>query len=293
MDEYCVKLSNADPIAAVCGGTYDNKHVSIVKGDESDDEDRDPFEQLDLSDFIEKFKLMDMEERYSIVEALKNGKPNKLSGRFKESCKKSLKIDSGKFIIMPTKITERVYISGKSGVGKSSLASMYINEYSNMFPKRQVYLISVHSGESAYQYHDINQIPLNEEFVENTPTLEELSNSLVIFDDADNLSDNKLVKAVKALNDNLISNGRKYNIHVISMSHQLMDYSKTRHLLNEANRVVLFLAGSKYHTQRYLKVYAGFDKDQIKKIMGLKSRWVCLGLTIPNYYVSEHECGII
>jgi hypothetical protein len=140
---------------------------------------------------------------------------------------------------------------------------------------------------------NIIQIPLDDSFVASPPELDDLKDALVIFDDTDNLTSKKLSDAVKAVNNNLIANGRKYNIHVITMSHQLMDYSRTRHLLNEANRVVFFLGGSAYHNKRYLSVYAGLDKSQIHKILSLKSRWVCLGLTIPNYFISMHEIGLI
>ena len=299
MAGYCVKLCDDNPVAVVLGGKYDGRKVSIVekgKGrrDESEEDERDPFEQLDISDFVENFAMMDVDERRSIVRALRNRKaPQKFAKKYSESCSREFKIDSGQMVIMPTEKTERVYIAGKSGVGKSSIASMYCREYREMFPNRRIILISTHSDEDAYKMFDVDKIPLDDDFMESPPQLEDLSDSLVIFDDTDNLTSKKLQESVKNVNSNLISNGRKYNIHVITMSHQVMDYSRTRHLLNEANRVVLFLGTGAYHTKRYLKEYAGLDKDQIKKVLGLKSRWVCLGLTVPNYIVAQGEVSLL
>lgn len=297
MTDYCVKISNVKPIAVVMGGRYEGKKVSIVKNDGSatDDEERDPLEQLDITEFMENLAMMPIEQRLMIVKKLKSkeDKTSKYRKRFDESCNKEFKIDSGEFIIYPTEETERVYIAGKSGTGKSSLASMYAREYREMFPERRLILISTHSEEKAYSAFDMTQIELDDDFISNPPTLDDLSESLVIFDDTDNLNSKKLQDAVKAVNNNLIANGRKYNIHCITMSHQLMDYSRTRHLLNEANRVVFFLGGSAYHNKRYMNVYAGLDKQQSAKVLGLKSRWVCLGLTLPNYYISQHEIGIL
>lgn len=297
MSDYCVKIDDKNPVAVVCGGTYDGKIVSIVNETEPDT-DRDPFEQLDIGEFVERFKLMDFDEREDIVNQLKGKKKltkkgNMFMSKFEESCSNKFHIDSGQFNILPSKNTERIFIAGASGSGKSTISSMYIHEYKIMFPKRKVYLFSTHDGEKAYQVHDIIQIKLDLKFVSKPPSLNDLKDSLCIFDDADNLQDKKVQNAINSLNSDLISNGRKYNIHVLSLAHQLMDYSRTRLLLIEANRVIFFLNSGKYHTQRYLKVYAGLDQKQIRTILSLRSRWVCLSSGIPNYYISQYEIGLL
>lgn len=296
MNDYCVKISDKNPVAIVCGGSYDGEIVSIVQ--DKPDTNRDPLEQLDIKEFVKNFKLMDFDERMEIVKQLKgeeklkqNGK--KLKEKFDESCSNKFKIDSGQFNILPSKLTERVFIAGASGSGKSTIASMYIHEYKIMFPKNNIYLLSTHDGEKAYDVHNVEQIKLDDDFLKKSLTLNYLSNSLVIFDDADNLQNKKIQSAINSLNSDLISNGRKYNIHVLSLAHQLMDYSRTRLLLIEANRVIFFLNSGKYHTQRYLKVYAGMDQKQIRTILNLKSRWVCLSTGIPNHYISQYEIGLL
>lgn len=297
MSEYCIKQSKENPVAVAVGGRYDGKLFSVVKkGDEKyesdEDDDIDPLEQLDIGDFVERFRLMDLDERMRVVESIKRKEPSKYKLKLDEC--KTFKIDSGQFSIMPTTETERVFIGGKSGMGKSSIASMYIREYIEMFPDRRVILLSIHENEKAYaMYPNMIRIPLDINFVDNVPSLEELSNSLVIFDDCDNLNDKNLSNVIKLLNNNLIANGRKYNIHVLTLYHLLMDYSRTRQLLNEANRVVFFLGVNAYHLGRFLKVYAGLSPEQIKKITGLRSRWCCLNMAIPNYFISESEIGIL
>ena len=303
MTDYCVKLSNEKPIAVILGGRHDGKKVSIVKkvgepqeddeGDEGDDDELDPLEQLDISEFVRGNRMMPIDERMRIIEMLRKKKQTPMTDRYREVCQKSIKIDAGQFIIRPTKETERIYIAGRSGCGKSSLASMYAREYREMFPKNKMYIISTHHDEKAYEHFEMSQLTLDDTFVEEPPTLDDLANSLVIFDDCDNLTDKKLQDAVKRVNSNLIANGRKYGTHVLTLAHQLMDYSRTRHLLIEANRVVFFLGGSAYHNKRFLKEYAGMDKNQSQKILGLRSRWVCLGLTMPNYFISENEVSLL
>jgi hypothetical protein len=200
----------------------------------------------------------------------------------------------GSFIIHPSETPERVYIAGPSGAGKSTITAQYIREWCEMYPKRSVFLFSTHDGERAYEELSVTQIDLDQDFLDDPPGLAELKESLVIFDDCDNLQDKGLQKAVQAVNNDLLANGRKHGIYTITLNHQISDYSRTRTQLNEANRVVVFPnAGATYHLTRFLKVYAGMDKVQIKKFLDTSSRWACLGTTIPGYVVTENECYLV
>ena len=200
----------------------------------------------------------------------------------------------GSFILHPSETPERVYIAGPSGAGKSTITAQYIREWCEMYPKRSVFLFSTHDGERAYEELSVTQIDLDQDFLDDPPGLAELKESLVIFDDCDNLQDKGLQRAVQAVNNDLLANGRKHNIYVITLNHQISDYSRTRTQLNEANRVVVFPhAGGTYHINRFLKVYAGFDKVQIKKFLDTSSRWACLGTTIPGYVVTENEVYLV
>lgn len=294
MDDFCVKISNTNPIAVVCGGTYNNKQISLIK--DKIDTDRDIYEQMDISDFVKHYKLMSRSEMDDVIEQVKGNKPlinNIFKNKFSESCKNKFKIDSGQIMIKPTVKSERLFIAGQAGAGKSSLTSLYIREYSEMFPDRSVNLFTTHENEEAYKLHNVNEYILDDDFLDKDLNLNEFHNSLCIFDDCDNLQSKKISNVISAFNSDLISNGRKYDIHVLTLSHQLMDYKRTRLLLSEANRVVIFLGSGRYHIKRYLREYASLDKDQIKIILGLRSRWVCLGFTIPNYYISQHEVGLL
>ena len=212
---------------------------------------------------------------------------------YKDKSKYEFRLDDGKMVVLPSKETERVFVAGKSGAGKSCFSASYIREYQDMFPDRKVFLFSTHDGERAYEQLEHAAIVLDAGFVENPPTLDDLKNSLCVFDDCDALQDKKLLAAVDALNLDLINNGRKYGISVVTLAHQLMEYKRTRGQLNEANRVVFFPQGSAYHNQRFLKVYAGLNTEWVKKILAERSRWVCLDLRIPQSYVTESAVVVI
>lgn len=217
----------------------------------------------------------------------------RVAAAYKDRSKYEYRLDCGKMVVLPSKDTERVFVAGKSGAGKSCFAASYIREYQEMFPDRKVFLFSVHDGEKAYAMLEHAAIVLDEGFLENPPGLDDLKNSLCVFDDCDALQNRKLMAAVDAVNLDLINNGRKYNITVLTLAHQLMEYKRTRGQLNEASRVVFFPQGSSYHNKRFLKEYGGLNSEWIKKILSERSRWVCLDTGLPNSYVTENAVVII
>ena len=57
------------------------------------------------------------------------------------------------------------------------------------------------------------------------------------------------------LRENLLETGRHFDLTIISTSHQLSNYAKTRTLLNEATSITVFPshAGTTFHIREYLK----------------------------------------
>ena len=203
------------------------------------------------------------------------------------------KVPDGELIITPSIETERMYIAGKSGCGKSTIAARYMMEYLKIFPDRRVLLFSRHKEEKAYEGIPHQAIELNDELVESPIELTEIKNALIVFDDTDNLQDKRIKKALQLLNDDIISNGRKYNIHCLTLAHQLLNYKESRNLLNEANRVVFFNNGTTYHIKNYLQKYAGIDSSLMRKILALKSRWTLISLGYPMYILHDHGAFLI
>lgn len=316
-------------VAVVAGGSHDGTIIRIAEEkDEPYTPQRDIHEVLDEGDFrldTEKVKLLSLEQRQQLFadivagnydssdsdddsddeseevhppsapqrRVIHRGTGKRVAKTYKDKSKYEFRLDDGKMVVLPSKETERVFVAGKSGAGKSCFSASYIREYQDMFPDRKVFLFSTHDGEKAYEQLEHAAIVLDDGFVENPPTLDDLKNSLCVFDDCDALQDKKLLAAVDALNLDLINNGRKYGISVVTLAHQLMEYKRTRGQLNEANRVVFFPQGSAYHNQRFLKVYAGLNAEWIKKILAERSRWICLDLRLPQSYVTENSVVII
>ncbi len=300
-----LSFDSGKEVAIVCGGEHDEQKIYITKDEkepdrEVEDED-DVFDIMDEDDFkSSNYKNYCMSDKLRLANALSKSNKNldsddELFQKFEEMqtkmnnrLKKEFELSSGIIIPIPDKDSERIYIAGKSGSGKSFFTAMYAREYNEMFPKRKIYIFTKHDKEKAYKNIPHIEITCDDEMVKGEINVKDFYKSLVIFDDCDHIQDKKISTNIRRFNNDLITTGRKYNIHTITLQHQLMDYKETRNLLNEANKVIFFNSASNYHVTRYLKVYVGLDPQQIKKITGLKSRWTMISLSLPTYVLHEH-----
>jgi hypothetical protein len=203
--------------------------------------------------------------------------------------------DDEQIMFFPSISSERVYIAGMAGMGKSWIAKEYAIRYKMMFPDNQIVLISRHDDDETYEDGvEMDHLLADENLLEEDFSLENLRDKLLIFDDMDNLPPNSPIsKYVQRLVDDLVCNSRKYNVYIIYISHMIMNYGKTRSILNEANKVIIFPSNSIAANVGFMKKYGGFTKEQINKVNKLKgiSRWACICRScIPAYVV--HEKGI-
>ena len=92
------------------------------------------------------------------------------------------------------------------------------------------------------------------------------------------------------LRENVLETGRHYGLTVISTSHQLSNYAKTRTLLNESTSITVFPkhAGTTHYIRDYLKKHMGFDLTKTKKFLSLSknSRWITIYRNAPPYVIS-------
>lgn len=303
------------PVAVVAGGVHKGTIIRLVESQtDVETKQRELEDVLDDADLIsdpQKFRMLSIADRMAVADAIARGElesgsdeeseeepparqvHRRVAKTFREKALHEFRLSDGCFTMLPSEESERVFIAGRSGAGKSYLSASYMRTYHIMFPARNIFLISTHDGEAAYEGIDHIQIPLSEDFVEKPPSLTDLQGSLVVFDDCDNLTDKKVSAACTALNNSLISDGRKYNIHVVTLSHMLMDYQKTRSQLNEAQRVIFFPQGNAHHNRRYLKEYAGMDANWVKRILKEPSRWVCIDFRSPKSYLTENAVVVI
>jgi hypothetical protein len=243
---------------------------------------------------------MNFEEHGIPLAIIKNSKSKKtplLSIDDKEGAKKTYNeitlTGDEEFQCIPNPDTERqiLYITGRSGSGKSYYTLHYCLEYKKMYPKRDIYMFSALGEDSTIdKLKGLKRIKLTEDFCNDEITSEDFKNSLVIFDDTDVISDKKIRNKVNAVMNNILQVGRHHNTSCIITTHTACNGKDTKIILNEAHSITIFPNGLGNRSLKYLlDSYLGLDKVQCKKIKKLKSRWVSIVKSFPMAIISQKD----
>lgn len=199
---------------------------------------------------------------------------------------------------IPDKKKERgiYYITGASGSGKSYYTMNLVNEYKKMYPKNDLFLLtSVEPDGSAIdKIKGLKRFKLDESFLKEPFKIEDFKNCMVIFDDTDAISNKPLKQKLTALLDLILDTGRHTNTSCIYTSHIANAGLQTKHILSEAHSITIFPKTLGGRAMKYLlDNYLGLDKQQIKKLKRVDSRWVTIVKTYPMCVLGEKQCYIL
>jgi hypothetical protein len=192
------------------------------------------------------------------------------------------------------------YIAGPSGSGKTSYALNIIKPYLELYPDKPFFLFSRtdYKDDPAYKGLKPLQIPINESIITHPIdiTKELVGGSIVFFDDCNTIHDDKMRKSIEKLIADILEVGRKLDITIVITSHLVIPNEKkmARTILNEMQSLTVFpKSGSSQQIRYCLKQYYGTTNNQIDKILGLKSRWVTISKSYPNYVLYDGGCFIL
>ena len=327
-------LSQGDKVAKIKGGPDDGKYLRLVTRQNFTKEmskaknlkkikfKKETVPIIDIYNFLSEDEIRHMEkgmsykDLLSVESYLKGEKKEK-----KEKKKKAYEIAKialqeqnekeyktvGMLIPVPKKeATQRniYYLAGPSGSGKSYTTGLILHQWKKLYPAGKVYLFSEVKEDKALDPQINYRVMIDQKMVQKPIEPDEFQNkdkrtgvnlgSMVIFDDIDTITDTSLQEAVHKLINKLLQTGRHQNLDIIVTSHQLMDYKKTRTILNEAQNVIVFPeSGSSYHIKRFLTLYGGMDKHQINRFMKLPSQWVLLHKSSPQYVMYQHGAFLL
>jgi len=199
---------------------------------------------------------------------------------------------------IPDKNIERSirYVTGASGSGKSYYTRAYAEEYHRVYPKRDVYVISsLKDDPTLDKLKYLKRIKIHEPaFINDDIQAGDFKDSLVIFDDTDCLQNKNLKKKIDGILNAILETGRHFNIEVVYTSHLACNGLDTRRILNECKSVTIFPSGLGGKAMKYLlDNYLGLDKNQIKKIKKLNSRWVTISKGAKMSVISQTECFVL
>lgn len=289
-----------NPIAVIRGGKKRNGHFINLNDNSTNGHNISDKQMNDIEKLIKNSKLPPSKLREIKNAIMNNKKPNddKLAELYddiinitdnnnKEFVEIKLK-DDEVLEPMPTLVRERsvAYISGPSGSGKSTWCGKFIANYIKHFPNNNVVVFSNVDYDPEFDAKfgkKIKRIKMNSKLITDPIDIkDELSDSLVIMDDVDMITNPQLKDAVIKLRDEILTCARHYNGSILCTSHVLMNNKATKILLIESNLVTIFpLAGSGYHSRRFCREYASLDKLQTQRLLKLPSRWVTIKKDYP------------
>jgi hypothetical protein len=206
-----------------------------------------------------------------------------------------LKFTDGTLQHTPNPESERqiIYITGPSGSGKSTYCKKYLLEYKKIFKKNPIFLFSSLIEDKTLDEEkglDIIRIRVDTNLTEESIPIEEFKDSIVVFDDIDNIGNKKVRDSVYIILNNILEIGRHYNVSCISTNHLTTNGRETRRIFNEAHSVVFFpFAGAGKGLRYMCEAYLGLDKNDMKRIRSTNSRWCCYLKHYPNAIMTEHE----
>ena len=211
-------------------------------------------------------------------------------GKLKKNYFKDLEIKDGIFQQVPdtTKERECGMIVGASGSGKSYYTNNYIKEYKSVHKKNPVYFFSVLEEDKSINKKMIQRVKIDEGLITEPLTINDLTNSLVIFDDVEMVKDKAIKVALFDLINSILTTGRHTNTSIIMTVHYPTG-KYLKDLLNECHWFVYFPFGSNRSTNYVLENYIGIDKKEIKHIKDLGSRWACVFKNYPQCVLTEHN----
>jgi hypothetical protein len=205
--------------------------------------------------------------------------------------------DDSSFEIVPNCDKEKRdigYLAGQAGSGKSYQARAFAEKYRNLWPDREVYLVSQLAEDETLDNMKGGK-PLRikvDTIVDDFPELEDFKECLVIFDDFDTYPD-KILNAVLRLIDLIAIQGRHTVTSMLVLTHYLTNYKKTRLILNEATFFVVYPQSTSYKALQYLLgTHLGLETEDLSRIKKL-GRWVVISKNYPQYMISQHFTKVL
>jgi len=206
---------------------------------------------------------------------------------------KKIDIDDGQLVPVPNPNARQIlYIAAPEGSGKSWFAATYMEGWRDLFPENNAWVFSRKPNDEVIDSVGVKRIRLDKTLVTDPiDFLEEMEeNDLVLFDDIETITDDKVKKAIYKLEADLIDVGRAHKIYVLSTSHLINgnDRIRTRTLLNSAHFFVIFpIGGNAYQITYLLKQYVGLDREQIQDILNTTSRWIVISRKVPPFVYGQ------
>jgi hypothetical protein len=188
-----------------------------------------------------------------------------------------------------------ICLASPRGSGKSTLASKYAQTMKKLFDLKDDDVIVVKKSrldDPAYDKLNPTYLYIDDEFIDQKLTCDDISPDgsikVIILDDLDIINSKTLKKAVVDFTNDLLQNGRKYNIYVILAMHTLCNGRETKPTINESTYIVFFPDNCTSDMRYALQKYADMSTNCIRQLKKIESRAVMFHQVSPRFLLSDN-----
>ena len=137
-----------------------------------------------------------------------------------------------KFQQIPDTTKERdiIYITGPSGSGKSTYVRKYLEQYKKKNKDKPIYMFSSLPDDESLDSIEPQRIRLDESIYQDPIEIEDLANSVVIFDDIDVMCVKTIRDAVYNILNKTLEIGRHFKITALVTNHLPTNGKETRRI---------------------------------------------------------------
>lgn len=185
-----------------------------------------------------------------------------------------------------------IMIIGSKGMGKTYLIdNTLIPLYHEFNPSDRIIVIEGTNNPDIYQHDYIIRPDLFELDIEEAPDPSQFADSLIIFDDTDNIMDAKINKYMNSFMKSIIQTGRNHRITIVVTTHVGAKGKDTTLILSNADALVISPRRMSSNTRYLLKNHIGLSKEEIETIQYNYShnRYFLLRISQPSYLFTPSE----
>jgi len=191
------------------------------------------------------------------------------------------------------KDNDTIIIVGRKGSGKTSLLLFLIKLYLRFKPNHHVLIFSqVPENFTQVEGNRVHVFNLNSlvkdadqigSVIDVFPELSEIENSLVVFDDTENIPDKRINSQMNKFIHLCFQNGRNYGLTVILVLHQMNPGKERTGILKEADSIIMFPGMMDNNLLKTLINHYGFSKQRAFDLFNLPEKFILLRNAEPSY----------
>jgi len=304
-----LSLKSGSPIAIIDGNKNHNIYYKDALRETPPDIDTTQEQKIKIfKEYLARLDKLKTSEITELADAYKEGLtdlPDRTKSKMLSSgidyVDKSLKryLDFGNDTELFPIITEpsfRMLVVGGSGSGKTFFVGQFL-KVNKVKKGAGIFILSPFKEDVSLKLKNLIYIKLEtfeQDFDSKKPfEIEDIpKGSVLIFDDIDSI-DKRFRKLYFDLRDIAFQRGRHLDISSINISHNPLQGEASKITLRASFYYVVFPKYNIRDSKVLLSGYTGMTKDQIDEVLNTNSRWCLVRKSVPSYFITAHEAGLI